>query len=72
MYTKNDQIDKMMSWEEGSLSEVEEIKLFSELIKNGAAWLFQGCYGRTASDFIQNNIISRKGEIFVNLNEIYD
>jgi hypothetical protein len=66
------QIDNMIAWENGEMSEVDEIKLFSELIRNGAAWLFHGCYGRTASSFIQNNIISRKGEILVNLNEIYD
>ena len=72
MYTKKDQLDKMMSWEEGSLSEVEEISLFSGLISTGLAWQLQGCYGRAAQSFIQNNIISQKGKILVNLNEIYD
>jgi len=62
----------IMAWENGEMSEVDEIKFFSELIATGMAWQLQGCYGRTAASFIQNNVISRNGQILVNLDEIYD
>jgi hypothetical protein len=62
----------LVAWENGEMSEVDEIQFFSNLITTGMAWSLQGCYGRAAMYFIENNIISQKGKILVNLNEIYE
>lgn len=62
----------IMAWENGEMSEVDEIKFFSELIATGMAWQLQGCYGRAAMSFMENGIISRNGQILVNLDGIYE
>jgi hypothetical protein len=63
-------IDQVIAYEEGMLSEVDEIKLFSELVKTGAAWSLQGFYGRNAMNLINHGILDRSGNILVDLNEI--
>lgn len=49
-----DQLDKMISFEQGELSEDETIQLFQELIDSGIVWQLQGFYGRTAKYLIDN------------------
>lgn len=65
-------IQDIMAWENGELSEIDEIKMFSSLVKSGMAWQLQGMYGRNAMAMIQNGILSKTGEILVNLDEIYE
>lgn len=43
-----DFLDKLIAYEEGRLSEEEQIELFQELIDTGLAWQLQGHYGREA------------------------
>tara|TARA_R100000951_G_scaffold101420_1_gene92957 strand:- start:32176 stop:32370 length:195 start_codon:yes stop_codon:yes gene_type:complete len=62
-----DQIDKIIAYEQGELSEVNSVILFAELIKTGQAWSLQGHYGRTAKHLIDNEVISKEGEILVDL-----
>ena len=57
--------DKIIEYECEGLSDIETLKLFAELIKNGMAWSLQGSYGRTARDLIDAEYISVKGEILV-------
>jgi len=60
---KPDQVDLIMAFEQGDLSDVDTIKLFGQLVKSGLAWKLQGSYGRTAKALIDAGYISPKGEI---------
>ena len=64
-------INEMIKFEEGLMSEVEEIQFFSQLIKTKMCWSLQGFYGRTAASYIQSGIISEKGKILVDLNNVF-
>jgi hypothetical protein len=44
----SEQLDKMIAWEQGELSDKDVIILFQSLIDSGLAWQLQGCYGRMA------------------------
>ncbi len=48
-----DQLDKMMSWEDGSLSHDDTISLFQSLVNSGLCWRLQGVYGRAAMALLQ-------------------
>jgi hypothetical protein len=52
-----------MRWESGEMTQKQTVKFFAQLIKNGMAWTLQGCYGRTACDYIESGMIDRKGNI---------
>ncbi len=54
-------INELMEWENGSMTEEEEIKLFQKLIDNGMAWTLQGMYGRQAMRLIEAGLCHRKG-----------
>lgn len=45
--------DYIFKWENGSLNDVDTIKLFQYLIDEGHVWNLQGFYGRTADELIQ-------------------
>ena len=55
------QIEEMMAWEAGELSEGETIRLFQELIDTGLAWSLQGCYGRQALALLEAGYCHPKG-----------
>jgi hypothetical protein len=61
------QIDDIIKYEEGDMTEIEMIHLFSGLIKSKQAWSLQGHYGRTATSLIQNNILDMDGNILIDL-----
>lgn len=61
--TEPDQVDMIMSYEQGDLSDEDTLELFSRLIKSGLAWKLQGSYGRTAKALIDAGRISSKGDI---------
>lgn len=63
-------IEQIIAYEQGMLSEVDEVKLFSELVKSGSAWSLQGFYGRNAASLIQNGVLDRSGNILIDLSEI--
>ena len=46
-------IDKIIAYETGELSDEDTIKLFQELIDDGTCWKLQGHYGRTATLLIE-------------------
>jgi hypothetical protein len=54
-------LDRMMAFEEGSLSDEETIKLFQDLLDSGLVWKLQGMYGRTASRMIDAGLIRERG-----------
>lgn len=65
-----DLVDKIIKYEDGELSEVDTISLFSELIKTGKAWSLQGHYGRTAKNLIDQGLLDNKGKYTNKLNEL--
>lgn len=65
-------VSLMMDFEQGSLSEVDSIKLFSFLVKTKMAWKLQGMYGRTAHNLIENGVLDKKGNILIDLADIYE
>ena len=62
MPKKKQTIDYIMDYEMGNLSDLDTLKLFSELIKNGMAWTLQGHYGRTAKHLIENEYLMDNGD----------
>ena len=63
MPKKKDIIDYIMDYEMGNMSDLDTLKMFSELIKNGMAWTLQGHYGRTAKHLIDNEYLLSNGDI---------
>jgi len=59
---KRDILDYIMDYESGNMSDLDTLKLFSELIKNGMAWTLQGHYGRTANSLIENEYLMDNGD----------
>jgi len=59
---KKDIIDYIMDYEMGNMSDLDTLKMFSELIKNGMAWTLQGHYGRTARSLINNEYLMDNGD----------
>ena len=53
---KWDELDFIMTYENGKLTNEELINGFQHLIDNGHAWTLQGCYGRTAQKLIDRNL----------------
>lgn len=54
-------LDKIIEYEEGSMSEEDEIEFFQELIDTGMAWRLQGHYGRTAIAYLNAGLCHNGG-----------
>lgn len=46
-------IDDLLDFEEGELSEDAEVKMFQKLINSGDVWHLQGSYGRRAMQLLK-------------------
>jgi hypothetical protein len=57
------QINQIIQYENGELSESETIHLFGELVKTKLAWKLQGHYGRTAAMLIEAGYIDIAGNV---------
>ena len=53
-------LNTIIQYENGELTEDEMIALFQELIDSGLAWKLQGSYGRTARDLIEQGLCTEK------------
>lgn len=60
-------INIIIAYESGELSNQAIIELFAGLIESGECWQLQGHYGRTASHYIQGGIIDDTGKILIDL-----
>jgi len=56
-----DQVDKIIAYEQGELSDADTIGLFQDLINSGLCWQLQGHYGRTAKAFIEAGFCTLPG-----------
>ena len=59
---QKDYIDYIIDYESGQLSDLDTLKMFSELIKNGMAWTLQGHYKRTANHLINEEYLLDNGD----------
>lgn len=50
-------VDRIIAYESGELSDEETIELFQDLVNNGMAWRLQGHYGRTAEALIEAGLV---------------
>lgn len=56
-------IEDLMRYENGDMTETEAVEMFADLVKTGMAWSLQGSYGRGASSLIRAGVISPEGEV---------
>jgi hypothetical protein len=60
-------VDNIIKFENGELSEAEEILFFSELIRTGVIFNLQGFYQRHAKSMIESGILDTKGNVLIEL-----
>jgi hypothetical protein len=53
-------IDQIIAYEQGYLTDEESIELFQNLINSGLAYQLQGSYGRTADALIDSGYCTPK------------
>ncbi len=51
-------VDQLIAYEEGQLTEDEEIALFEHLVQTGTCWQLQGHYQRVAATLIEAGLIN--------------
>lgn len=55
--------EKIIAFENGELTQVQVLELFSYLIRAKLVWKLQGNYGRTVNSLIEAGLIEDSGEI---------
>ena len=51
-------VDQLIAYEEGQLTEDQEIALFEQLVETGMCWQLQGHYQRVAATLMEAGLIS--------------
>ena len=51
-------VDQLIAYEEGQLTEDEEIAFFEHLVETGTCWQLQGHYQRVAATLIEAGLIN--------------
>ena len=65
------QIDLIIQYESGELDDQQVVFLFADLIRTGQAWILQGHYGRTAQRLIEAGWIDKKGNVSLEVFELW-
>ena len=65
------QIDLIIQYESGELDDQQVVFLFADLIRTGQAWVLQGHYGRTAQRLIEAGWIDKKGNVSLEVFELW-
>ena len=52
-------VDQLIAYEEGQISEDEQIALFQHLIDTGTCWRLEGHYHRVAATLIEAGLIKQ-------------
>ena len=55
-----DRVDKIISFEDGSMKNEEVIIFIQELIDDGSAFTLQGIYGKIAASLIRSGVCHEK------------
>jgi hypothetical protein len=58
-----DLVDRVLAFETGEMTPNEQIKLFSEMVKDGSVWELQGSYGRGAKWLMEKGYLAPNGDI---------
>lgn len=53
---------KIIAYEQGDMSDEEEVELFQHLVDTGMAWSLQGMYGRQAMRLIEAGLVTVRKE----------
>ena len=51
-------VDRLIAYEEGQLTEDQEIALFEHLVQTGTCWQLEGHYQRVAATLLEAGLIS--------------
>ena len=65
-----DVTNRLIDYECGHLNDIQTLRLFSELIKNGMAWTLQGHYGRTAMALINDGWLEADGNFGIKVDTL--
>lgn len=65
------QIDLIIQYESGELDDQQVVFLFADLVRTGQAWILQGHYGRTAQRLIEAGWIDKKGNVSLEVFELW-
>ena len=50
-------VDQLIAYEEGQITQDEEVAFFKHLVETGACWYLQGHYQRVAATLIEAGLI---------------
>lgn len=53
-------VDDMIDWENGDMSEENEIEFFQKLLDTGMAWTLQGMYGRRTVELLNEGYLIKR------------
>lgn len=67
MTKKTELIDYIMDYEDGTLSDKDTLKMFSEMLKTKVVGSLQGHYNRTAASLIEDGWLDKQGNILKEL-----
>ena len=65
-----DVTNRLIDYACGPLNDIQTLRLFSELIKNGMAWTLQGHYGRTAMALINDGWLEADGNFGIKVDTL--
>jgi hypothetical protein len=66
------QIDLIIAYEQGDLSDYQTVNLFADLVRTGLAFQLQGHYGRVARALIEAGYLDLEGNVSLAALELED